>query len=173
MKYNDWSNLRAKLHHDWLKNRYLTFLMARAEYLDNIIESHKPVREDVSAQFIEFQNRVADFKSLIDAAVDSLSPAQLLDEYPLNRMSAENRKWLSEIVQVIYCERTGIKKEVVEMKEKLNLIHDMHMLLSSLLKGKNGGLQEKAGRRPFMKYRFEMQEFSMMLASLPNKIQAI
>lgn len=173
MKYSEWNNIRARLHHDWLKNRYLIFLMARAEYLDNIIESHKDIREDIIEQFVELQNRVVDFEALIDGTVDSLSPAQLLDEYPLDRMSEENRKWLSEVVHALYCDRTGIKKKIAEIKKKFNSVQDMYLLLAKLLKGKNGGLLEKAGKQPFMKFRFEIQEFSIMLSSLPHQVQIV
>jgi len=173
MKNMNWNKKRARLHHDWLKNSYIMFLMARVEYLDNAIESRSSVRSDVIDQFLKFQDREIELEKLIGETVDSLSPAQLVYEYPLVSMEKDNKKWLAEVVHTLYCERTGIERKVEELKNKLQTIKNLYNLLAIIIKGENGELLEKAGDKPFMKYRFEVQELSMMIASLPHEVQIV
>lgn len=173
MKISDWNNLRARLHHDWLQNRYLTFLMARAEYLDNAIVEKEQVRADIIEQFIDWQNQKEDFEALINDTKDALSPAQIIDEYPLNRMSEENKAWLKEVVHALYLERTGIKGTAKKLKKNLNTISEFHALLSKIIKGENNGLRQKAGNRPFERFHKEVQEFSKMISSLPHEVQVV
>lgn len=173
MKNSDWNNLRARLHHDWLQNRYLMFLMARAEYLDDAVVENEQARADIIEQFIDWQNKERDFEVLIDEAKDALSPAQLIDEYPLNRMSEENKAWLKELVHALYVERTGIKEMSNRLGEKLDSISQLFSLLSRVLKGENSELRGKAGKHPFQRFHKEIQEFSRMISALPHEAQVV
>lgn len=173
MKYIVWEKKRAKLHHDWLKNSYMMFLNARAESLDDAVKSCSAIREDVVEQFFEFKYRTIDLENLIDETVTSLSPAQLVEEYPLCNMDGDNKKWLAEVIHTLYCKRTGIEKKVEEIKFKLLSIKDLYNLLVLIVNGKSGGLLEKAGEKPFIKLRFEIQELSMMITSLPHEVQIV
>lgn len=173
MKISDWNKLRAKLHHDWLQNRYLTFLMARAEYMDGIIDGRASVSEDILEQFTGWKDKTEDMHKLINEAVYALSPAQLLDEYPLNRMAEENKKWLKEVVHSLYVERTGMKETSEKLTEKFSIVSELYAFLLRILKGENNGLRQKAGEPPFKRFYNEVQEFSKVISSLPHEVQVV
>jgi hypothetical protein len=173
MENAQWNNLRAKLNHDWLQNRYLTFLMARGRYMDELMKAGKLPREDIQVQFIDWQRKENDFAFLINESIESLNPAQLVDEYPLNLMADENRLWLKEVVHVLYIERTGMTEKVAKLKEKLKLISDVHKLLSRILNGENNELNAKAGENPFTRFFQEVQEFGKMISCLPHEVQVV
>lgn len=141
--------------------------------MNNAMRERKAVREDLFQQFVEWQIKKDDFETLIDEAVEALSPAQLIDEYPLNRMSEENQSWLKEVIHILYMERTGIKTTVGEIREKFNYISEFHALLLKILKGENDELKKKAGKQPFEGFYKELQKFSKMISSLPHEVQVV
>ena len=173
MKNPEWNSLRAKLHHDWLQNRYLTFLMARVEYMDNALAENKPVRADIIEQFTDWKTKINDIEKLIDETVEALSPAQLIDEYPLNRMAEDNKAWLGEVVHALYIERTGIKAMIRELGEKLDSISELFSLLARILKGENSELRDKAREHPFQRFHKKIQEFSKLISALPHEVKVI
>ena len=141
--------------------------------MDSLVIASIEVRKDIEKQFAEFKKKKADFGTLINEAVEALSPAQLLDEYPLIRMSSENKEWLGEVIHALYCERTGIREIVKALTEKFRSICEAHTLLSRILKGENDVLLKLAGEHPFKSYYKHIQELSRMISSLPHEVQVV
>jgi hypothetical protein len=79
MKNSDWNDLLAKLHHDWLQNRYLTFLKSWRDCLDDV-EACGANREDVLEQLLQWESKRGAFSDLIGNAAEALSPRQFLHE---------------------------------------------------------------------------------------------
>lgn len=169
MKNNEWNNLRAKLHHDWLQ-KYFTLFDARADEMDVSIKGKRAVRSDIFKQFAVWQAKEQDFKVLVEETVDALSPKQLLDEYPLNRMSEENKAWLGELIHALYLERTKIKDKISELNVKFASISETHPILMRLLKGENDELRKRAGEQPIKRFYEDLKEFSRMLSLLPHGV---
>lgn len=172
MKNSEWNNLRTKIHHDWIQNKYLTFLTARSEYLDSIAGGPgEAAEEDVLNQFLEFQNRKEGIETFLEEAVAALSPAQLLEEFPLKGMKPDQKEWLGPVVHALYLARTGIEERIDRVRENFYLLEETHRLLAEILKGSDGELMGKTGERPFMAYLAQVREFSAMISSLPHGIQ--
>ena len=172
MKISEWNNLRARLHHDWLQ-RYLAFLMARAEYMTGIVKENKTPREDILSQFLDWSKRAADFEIFMGGAESALSPAQLFEEDPLISMRGENSLWLRAVLHALYAQRTGIIDTIEKLRARFVFISGLHNMLTKILNGGNDDLQEKAGPHPFERLYKEIQEFSKMISSLPHEVQVV
>jgi len=170
MKKDEWKNFRAKLHHDWLQ-KYFTLFDARADEMDESIKGKRVVRADIFKQFAVWQDKEHDFKVLIAETVDALSPKQLLDEHPLNRMSGENKTWLGELIHALYIERAKIKDKINELNSKFASIAESHTILMRLLKGENNELRKRAGDWPIKRFYENLKEFSRMISLLPHEVQ--
>lgn len=170
MKYTEWNNLRAKLHHDWLQ-KYFTLFDARADEMDGSIKGKRAVRADIFKQFAVWKVKEHDFKVLIEETVDALSPKQLLDKHPLNLMSVENKTWLGELIHALYLERTKINDKISEWNVKFASICETHVILLRLLKGENDDLRKRAGERPIKRFYEDLKDFSLTISLLPHEVQ--
>ena len=88
-------------------------------------------------------------------------------------MSKDNRKWLAAVVHALYCERTGIQNKVSELRNKLKSILEKYMTLVKILEVQNRKLIDEIETKPFMSYKYEMQELSFMISSLPKQISIV
>lgn len=170
MNNTEWNHLRTKLHHDWLQ-KYFTLFDARADEMDGSIKGKRAVRSDIFKQFAVWQAKEDDFKVLIEETVDALSPKQLLDEHPLNRMSEENKAWLGELIHALYLERAAIKDKISELNIKFASISETYPILMRLLNGENDELRKRAGDRPIKRFYEDLKEFSRMISLLPHEVQ--
>jgi len=167
MKNIEWNNLRAKLHHDWLQNRYLTFLKSWKECFDDI-DACGPDKEDVLEQLLQWNEKRDAFKRLIDNAEEALSPRQLLTEPPLDRMSGENKEWLADVIQVLYLARTNIKNKVLELELKIDEIDKIVDTIAHVLKGEMES-NDSRGERVISAFT----DFSKEISELPHEIQVV
>lgn len=163
MLNQEWNNLRTRLHHDWLQNRFMTFLMS----LKNSSDPIKDI-DDVSEQLGDWRKKEAAFKTLIESAEDALSPRQLLDRYPLDAVPEESRIWLGGLIHSLYCQRTGIKESVLVLDSSISQINNaFNALLSALQSGKIPEQSESAKT-----YKI-FSVFSAQISKLPHGIQVV
>jgi len=165
MKNSEWNNLRAKLHHDWLQNRFLTFLTSWKDCF-NGSEDCKNERHDILEQLLKWKDRKKDFKKLIDNIEEALSPRQYVYEYPLNTMADEDKEWLGEVVHVLYCNRTDIKNKTTSLQSLLEEVDRYIDITAQVLKG-----EKKAGKSQGDKIILLVSEFSRSISELPHEIQ--
>ncbi|MBI3814674.1 MAG: hypothetical protein HY279_09470 [Nitrospinae bacterium] len=163
MKISDWNNMRAKLHHDWLQ-RYFVFLNARSAQFNDIVKGNAKWQDDIKEQFLEWQERGALFKTLINECEEALSPRQLLYEPPLVSMSQEDKDWLGNVIHALYLERTGIRKMVYS----LNAIF---FEVNTAFKGIVNGRADKPS--PSGHFINRLTEFSSGISKLPHNIQVV
>lgn len=173
MKVSDWNNLRAKLHHDWLQNSYLTFLMARASYLDDSLYKRKIIRQDIVDEFFEFKSQMKRFDQLFKEAMEALSPRQLLNNYPLNKMTSDNKDWIGELVHALYLNKTNIVETIDRLNKQLSFLYDYHSLLYRLLEGEKDQLMKEIKTSSFKTFLSLMQDFSKNISALPHEVQTI
>ncbi len=167
MKNNEWNNLRAKLHHDWLQNRYLTFLKSWKNCFNNI-DACGADRDDVLEQLLQWESKRDTFTRLIDNSEEALSPRQLLAEPPLDRMSEENKEWLGEVIHALFCARTGIENKVLELKLKIDEIDKIVDSIAHTLKGERES-EKSTGDRIILIF----SNFSKEISELPHEIQVV
>lgn len=167
MKNNEWNNLRAKLHHDWLQNRYLTFLKSWKDCFDDV-EACGQEREDVLEQLLQWENKRNAFKRLIDNSEEALSPKQLLYEPPLNRMTEENKEWLGEVIHALFFARTGIKNKILELRAKMDEIDKIVDTIARVLR-----VEAKSTDSTGEKIISTFIEFSREISDLPHEIQVV
>lgn len=170
MLNREWGNIRGRIHHAWLQNEYIVLLQARAEDMDETIREGKSIREDVLKQIVVWQSKEQDFRRMIDETVDALSPAQLLNEYPLNRMAKEDKAWLKDVVHALYLARTGIEQKVEEIRLRLNRLSEMYDQLINIIAGRS---KIKQNDKPFKQFHQEILEFSAMISALPHEVQVV
>lgn len=163
MRDFDWNHLRSVLHHDWLQ-KYITFLHARRDTLDEVSQGKAEWREDIKEQFLEWRGKAGLFKTLIDSCEEALSPRQLLNELPLSSMPQENKEWLGEVIHGLYLERTQIKTAAASLKTLLEAVDAAY---ENLL----GGRCDKGS--PVGLFIDKITELSKAISKLPHNIQAV
>jgi hypothetical protein len=167
MKITEWNNLRARLHHDWLQNRYLTFLESWKDCFDDV-EKCGSNRNDVLKQLSQWKNKKETFQVLINECEMSLSPQQLLNEPPLDSMSDENKEWLGDVIHALFCERTGIKDKVLNLQRNINKVDDIVNAVEQMLSGKNE-TKGSMGERIISTFI----TFSRAISELPHEIPVV
>ncbi len=167
MKYEEWNNLRARLHHDWLQNRYLTFLKSWKEcFVD--IKACNSNTEDILEQLLQWKKKRDAFQTLINECETALSPRQLLYDPPLNSMSEENKEWLGEVIHALYCARTGIKDKILRLHSMLNEVDKCVDTAVKKLQGENG-IKNFTGEMLILAF----SNFSKEISELPHEIQVV
>lgn len=167
MKNTNWNNLRAKLHHDWLQNRYLTFLKSRRDCFDNT-DACIEDREEVFEQLLQWRDKRELLESFINNTEDALSPRQLLYEPPLDRMSDENKEWLGEVIHALYLTRTGIRNKVVELDAMLVELDGIVEMAEQGLKGERTSKKSSGD-----KIVSAFTQLSRKISELPHTIQVV
>jgi len=165
MKNAEWNNLRAKLNHDWLQNRYLTFLTSWRDCF-NGAESCEIDKIEILEQLLTWKAKKKDFNKLIDNIEEALSPKQLLYEHPLNIMAEESKKWLGEVIHATYCSTTGIKNKIADLQLLIEEADKSVDLTALILKGEIKA--EKSQRNNIINL---FTEFSKKISELPHEIQ--
>jgi hypothetical protein len=167
MKNDEWNNLRARLHHDWLQNRYLTFLKSWKVCFDDVDKCGLN-KNDVLEQLLQWKNKKEMFQILINECEDVLSPQQLLNVPPLDTMSDENKEWLGEVIHALFCERTGIKDKTVNLQRKIDDIDKIVKIVERSLRGEN---ETKGAIGDEIISTFV--NFSKEISGLPHEIQVV
>lgn len=167
MKNAEWNNLRARLHHDWLQNRYLTFLKSWKECFDDVDKCGSN-KNDVLVQLLQWSSKKESFQKLINECEDALSPQQLLHEPPLDSMSDENKEWLGEVIHALFCIRTGIKDKTINLQREIDDIDGIVKIVEQRLRGENE-TKSSIGDKIISKF----VNFSKEISELPHEIQVV
>ncbi|MFQ5686044.1 MAG: hypothetical protein ACE5GV_05230 [Candidatus Scalindua sp.] len=167
MKNAEWNNLRARLHHDWLQNRYMTFLESWKDCFDDA-EKCGSNKNDVLEQLLQWKNKKDAFQILINECEDALSPQQLLNEPPLDSMSDENKKWLGEVIHALFCIRTGIKDKTVDLQRSIDEVDE---IVNTVERGLRSGNETKEAMGDEIISTFV--NFSKKISELPHEIQVV
>lgn len=163
MKNAEWNTLRAKLHHDWMQ-KYLTFLYARRDALDEMAAGGIEWREDIKEQMLEWNEKKELFRKLLNSCEEALSPCQLFYEPPLKSMSKEDKEWLGEVIHGLYIIRTRIRETVSKLKE---IFDEADKAFENLLQNRS---EESSLAKFFMD---KLTELSKELSKLPHGIQVV
>lgn len=167
MKYTEWNNLRSRLHHDWLQNRYLTFLKSWKECFDNV-EKCGADRDDVLEQLLQWKKKREAFQTFFNECETALSPCQLLNEPPLNKMSDDNKEWLGEVIHALYCVRTGIREKIQSLQRDIDKVDEIVTAAEKRLKGEDEA-KEVMGDKIISAF----VDFSKEISALPHEIQVV
>ncbi len=167
MKNSEWNKLRAKLHHDWLQNRYLTFLKSWKDCFDDV-ETCGPDRVDVLEQLLQWESKRGSFNDLISNAEEALSPRQLLYEPPIDRMSEENKEWLGDVIHALFCARTSIGNKMLELKLKMD---EIDKIVDTITRALRGEMESDDSRGEKVISIFS--DFSKEISELPHEIQVV
>jgi len=167
MIITEWNNLRARLHHDWLQNRFLTFLESWKNCFDDV-EKCGANKDDVLEQLLQWKNKKDAFQILINNCEDALSPQQLLNEPPLTSMSDENKEWLGDVIHALFSARTGIKDKTQKLRRDIDKADEIVKIVEQRLRGENG-TNEAMGEKIISAF----VDFSREISELPHEIQVV
>ena len=157
MRFQELARLRGQLNHDWLQNRYLTFLAARCGSGERYEWTAGYDRERV----LEWKSKVDEFRRLSEGLEEALSPCQLLEEPPLCHLAQEHKEWLGPLVHELYCTRVQIRKRVTVLNARIEAVDNLVGLIAS------DGRTEVTAEQLYGACR----ELSAAISDLPNRIQ--
>lgn len=158
MVLEEWLRLRGRLNHDWLQNRYLTFLAAR--YRDPQTQDWS--RSDLRGRLLEWREKEPELLRLLKSTEEALSPRQLLAEPPLANLPQADKDWLAPLVHELYCARTDIRQRVAGAEAKVEVVDR----LVSAISGEGGGDASELER-----LYAACRELSHAISELPSRIQ--
>lgn len=165
MRYADWARRRVSLNHDWLQNRYLTFLDAHKENLD--CSSYRyPEDDGFLQQLFQWRTKRGSFEELLENALDAFSPRQLVDEPPLLNMREEDRKWLGEVIHTLYLERSAMQERVEKSKRLLKEVDKVIGVAETMVQ--TGVVEHSINSDLVIN---AIKDFSKAISELPHEIQ--
>lgn len=163
MKNAEWNTFRASLHHDWMQ-KYMTFLYARQDTLNQMAIGGAGWRKEIKEQMLEWREKRELFTELINTGEEALSPRQLLYESPLNNMPARNREWLGEVIHGLYIQRMHIMETMSRLQE---IFDEADEAFENLLHGR------AVVPSPAKAFLEKLTEFSKAISKLPHNIQVV
>lgn len=118
---DEWLRLRARFRHDWLENRFLTFLYAE----ESRLAAAPSDRETMLARVNEWCEQRNTLLDILESAEDALSPAQLLDAPPLDAIPTPRASALRSLIHRDFQERSNVSKAVDEARARLRDVDDV------------------------------------------------
>lgn len=167
MKFDEWNKLRGKLNHDWLQNRYLTFLKAWILSCSDTARCSSENMEEISDQLGQWLQKRDLFVALIRNTENALSPRQLFESRPLCDMADDKKEWLGNLVHNLFISRTSIRHKI-ELLESMLLEVDKSVDLAVQAFGK-GDNNYKLGEN----LNQSAMKLSRAITDLPRSIQVI
>jgi len=147
-----------QLNHDFLKNRYLTFVFARQEIINKLDNN-----EEILKRLLEWRDNKNAFSDLLNSAERAFSPLLLLAQSPLSSLPEEDKEWIGLFIHELYCARTGIREKIAILKEKIFKVDN---LVTEIV---DGGGRQDAGKRLYQ----ACQELSNGISALPSEIMVL
>ncbi|OPY80202.1 MAG: hypothetical protein A4E65_01552 [Syntrophorhabdus sp. PtaU1.Bin153] len=165
MKYSEWARLRAMLHHDWLQNRYLTFLSAWVNCFDEM-QTNKDTAKEILMQLRLWSEKKSSFCELLRNAENALSPRQFLETPPLSTMLKEDRQWLGDVVHTLYCQRARVQERVEDMFDLMDQVDKVITTAETTVRGEETGAKVNVDS-----IITAVMRFSKAIGELPHEIQ--
>jgi hypothetical protein len=129
-----WTERRARINHDWLKNRYLQALGMWMNMLDGQVEDRVFERRFIEGILPEWVQRRAELEQLLEDYPSALSPAQLLagpEALPISNPP----DWLGAALHALWLRRERIPERVAEVRTLVHQTDDAYARASQLLQG--------------------------------------
>lgn len=166
MLFSEWDKQRSKLHHSWLLNKYVTFLKANKDLINSPLEMNGS-DNDVLDQLLSWNTKKTAISDFINDADLSLSPRQLLNESPLDRLPEREKKSLAEVVHALFLQQSSISVTVSMLNKSFNEVDYMVALAAAHMKGELSSPSKSCGDDLLQK----VLELSALISALPHSIQ--
>ena len=112
-----WQKRRSDFNHDWLKNQYIPKLGTWMNILDEEIEDDDFQKMFITSVLPEWERLKDEALSLTMDFEDDMSPKVLFNEAPLSCCDDHTKKWLGDMVHMMWLERYSVNDLVSEAKE--------------------------------------------------------
>jgi hypothetical protein len=126
-----WHARRARLNHDWLRVKFLTFVQAWQQELDRHGEAGD-LEEPLRSQLAQWRQSRVGLEELLAAAEDALSPANLEDDVTPADLSDEEKRELRVATHAEWIEQSGIRDRLASVREDAAAVDS---LVAQLLTG--------------------------------------
>ena len=170
-----WQQRRIEFNHDWF-SRYRKAIAAFREVILGMV-----VRPDVyPAAFLgqvlpQWESRVSEVVSLLDTFLETMTPALLLREPPLNNLQSRDREWLAPVIDRLWRERIGAERLLALAHRELAQTTDAYARLRrhthALSPDQTEGLSELAPS--LLTFEEAARRLSAALHDFPNTIMVI
>lgn len=160
-------------NHDWLKNVYLPALDSWVNILDGEIEDSEFETRFLDGRFREWANQRSEARTLLEQFEEEMSPANLLDRWPLVRLSDRHRRWLSSVIHVAWKARTGHGPVLQDIEASLDAANAVFDKLSEELRGVHRASTTDLGsfRDRFADLASHCRDLGHALSRLPSAVR--
>jgi hypothetical protein len=157
VQLSSWLWRRDVVNHDWLMNRFQVFLRAHRDELDSATTLEPHLQDRLS----EWSKKLPELRALAADAPDALSPVQLFDQPPLDRLPKAQRSWFQPTIERLYRASPSLGDKLSVVEEK---IRQVDRRVSELSLGSDQG---GAGTRLYR----ACSELSGAISALPAQVQ--
>lgn len=117
-KSRSWQLRRSELNHNWLKNVYLGYFARVQGILDGALEDPEGLTLFLN-ELPRWEHRRDEFKRLASGYETAMSPRGLLEIAPLSNLPIPERRWLGEVIHVLWMSKYHVVADVNLVKERL------------------------------------------------------
>ena len=169
MTYREWARSRARLHHDWLHNRYLVFLSSAKQDLDAATGCKNAINEELAEQVSQWWDKREQWTKWVAETEHAISPRQYLYEPPLDTLPEYHREWLGTLLHEEYCQASGIRDKTTSMLDKLAEIDTLVAMCESPEKRENAPESLRRERLGHLLAE-KCHELSLLVSQLPHNV---
>jgi hypothetical protein len=172
----DWLERRDVVHHDWLLNRFLMLLEARHGTLVEMLAGRRPIDQTTVDSLAEWNLRLTEMRRLVEKSQDALTPAQLVDEYPLCRLAARDRQVVARAAHDAYLARPQVARRREELLALLETADaEVRAMLTSFSNGQAGTRRtaDPSAEDRVRRMRDACAKLAGAISSLPREAEVV
>lgn len=169
-----WQQRRSRLNHDWLKNQFLPALGHCLNLLDDLVEDIAFERSFVAKVLPQWETHLAEVRALPEDFERDMSPRTLFAYPPLANCDAETRRWLGDLVHVLWLARYPVRRWVSRATARAREAHAAFKRLSHEL-DKCPDTRSAQALRPLRllvaQFRSACYELALAIEQFPSEVK--
>jgi len=171
-----WQKRRSTFNHDWLKNQYMPALAKYLNLLDDLIEDGEFAQTFVSHVLPEWERQREEAMQIIKTFEREMSPQRLLDSAPLCRCKDYTKRWLGNLMHLLWLERYPVRSWIAEASESLENTDAAYERLQEALRNCDEvcyNAPPKSLRTWFADFRDKCQLMANAISKFPSEVNVV
>lgn len=162
-----WQKQRSRFNHDWLKNQFLPALARWLNLLEGHIEDSDFEESFIPSFLSQWESQRVEAERLANRFAEEMSPACLLEQPPLLRLSEPDTVWLKSFVHNLWLHRYAVRGQV---NEALVAIRDADAIYVAIQQRLHSDMESPTSDEG--NYLLQWREFRERCQNLAKAIEA-